>query len=82
MKTIRITQRQLDTLTAVQRHIAAHGHAPTVRELAMALGLRSIATVQARLGDLRRAGVLVDAPKHSIGTTVPKPGVQVLVMHE
>jgi SOS-response transcriptional repressor LexA len=82
MKTVTLTPLQLQTLTAIQRHITEHGRPPTARQLRPALGLRSTNSVFNRLKSLRRTGALVPAPRYSIGTVVPKLGVQVVVMYE
>ena len=82
MKTVTLTPLQLRTLTAIQHHIAEYGRPPTARQLRPALGLRSTNSVFNRLASLRRTGALVPAPRYSVGTVIPAPGVQVVVMYE
>ena len=53
-----VNQIHKDTLTVLSDHIAAHGYAPTVRELGQLLGLSSPDTVQKRLDVLERAGLI------------------------
>lgn len=79
MKTVTLTPLQLETLTAIQRHIAKYGTRPTVDSLQPLLGLRSKHSVHRRVALLRRAGALVDAPAGSRGTIIPASGVRVVV---
>lgn len=82
MKTISLNRKQLQTLTAIQRHIAAHGMPPTVRELMPVLRLRSLDPVHDRIRALRDAGALVASSRFSNRTIAPARGVQVVVMYE
>jgi SOS-response transcriptional repressor LexA len=82
MKTVTLTPLQLQTLTAIQRHIAEHGRRPTVDELQPMLGLRSKHSAHCRVASLRQAGALVDAPAGSRGTIIPARRVQVVAMYE
>ncbi|MEU6657541.1 hypothetical protein [Streptomyces sp. NPDC046821] len=56
-----VTERQRSILAAIRAHIADHGEAPTVREIATAVGLSSPSSGLYQLrrteeaGDLRRA---------------------------
>lgn len=82
MKTVALNQKQLQTLTAIQRHIAARGIPPTVRDLIEPLGLRSTHSVLFRIRALRRAGALAETPTYSARTLAPARDVQVVVMYE
>ncbi|MFE6808587.1 helix-turn-helix domain-containing protein [Streptomyces sp. NPDC057681] len=53
-----ITERQRSVLAAIRAHIADHGEAPTVREIAAAVGLSSPSSVLYQLRRLEEAGVL------------------------
>lgn len=82
MKTVTLKPKHLQTLTAIQRHIAAHGMPPTVRELLKPLRLRSLDSVHDRIRALRNAGALVASSRFSNRTIAPARGVQVVVMYE
>ena len=45
-------------LTYITAHRDEHGYAPTVREIAEAVGLRSTSTVQAHIDRMERDGVI------------------------
>ncbi|MET7928300.1 helix-turn-helix domain-containing protein [Streptomyces sp. NPDC005349] len=53
-----VTERQRSVLAAIRAHIADHGEAPTVREIAAAVGLSSPSSVLYQLRRLEEAGVL------------------------
>lgn len=53
-----LTQRERDTLYAIERFIAEVGYAPSVRELCEMLQVKSTSTVQYRLADLTYKGYL------------------------
>ncbi|MCX5083421.1 MarR family transcriptional regulator [Streptomyces sp. NBC_00401] len=53
-----ITERQQSVLAAIRAHIADHGEAPTVREIAAAVGLASPSSVLYQLRRLEEAGVV------------------------
>lgn len=53
-----LTTRQHETLDALRALVAAHGHAPTVRELADELGLASPSSALERLRQLEELGVI------------------------
>lgn len=57
-----VTERQRSVLAAIRTHIADHGEAPTVREIAAAVGLSSPSSVLYQLRRLEEAGVLRRAP--------------------
>jgi len=54
----RLTRRQNDILTFVQRHTESHGYPPSVREIGQAMGLTSSSTVHSHLAALERKGYL------------------------
>ncbi|MFF1732016.1 winged helix-turn-helix transcriptional regulator [Streptomyces sp. NPDC058247] len=53
-----ITKRQQSVLIAIHAHIADHGEAPTVREIAAAVGLASPSSALYQLRRLEEAGVV------------------------
>ncbi|MCX5439945.1 MULTISPECIES: winged helix-turn-helix transcriptional regulator [unclassified Streptomyces] len=53
-----ITERQRSVLAAIRAHIADHGEAPTVREIAAAVGLASPSSVLYQLRRLEEAGAV------------------------
>ncbi|MEU6657426.1 hypothetical protein [Streptomyces sp. NPDC046821] len=53
-----ITERQRSILVAIRAHIADRGEAPTVREIAAAVGLSSPSSVLYQLRRLEEAGDL------------------------
>ncbi|MFI9780377.1 LexA family protein [Streptomyces sp. NPDC051956] len=57
-----VTERQRSVLAAIRTHIADHGEAPTVREIAAAVGLSSRSSVLYQLRRLEETGVLRRAP--------------------
>jgi repressor LexA len=54
----RLTRRQADILTFVQRYTESHGYPPSVREIGQAMGLTSSSTVHSHLAALERKGYL------------------------
>jgi len=54
-----LTGRQREVLSAIRRSQIHHGWTPSVRDLAVELGLRSPSTVQQHLVALERKGYLV-----------------------
>lgn len=62
-----LTSRQSAVLTCLRTHIAAHGYAPTVAEIAAALGLASPFGVSKHLAALQRKGVITLAPGKARG---------------
>jgi repressor LexA len=54
----RLTQRQKEILTFVQRYTDTHGYPPSVREIGQAMGLTSSSTVHSHLEALARKGFL------------------------
>jgi repressor LexA len=54
----RLTQRQQEILTFVQRYADSHGYPPSVREIGQAMGLTSSSTVHSHLEALARKGYL------------------------
>ncbi|MFB7165411.1 MarR family transcriptional regulator [Streptomyces sp. NPDC056242] len=53
-----VTERQRSVLAAIRAHIAEHGEAPTVREIAAAVGLASPSSVLYQLRRLEEAGIV------------------------
>lgn len=58
------------TLTAIQKHIAAHGYPPSLRELAQSLGLGCKYSSVYRLTRLARTGAIRRTPRINRGITV------------
>jgi repressor LexA len=54
----RLTHRQQEILTFVQRYTQSHGYPPSVREIGQAMGLTSSSTVHSHLEALERKGFL------------------------
>jgi repressor LexA len=54
----RLTHRQQEILTFVQRYTDSHGYPPSVREIGQAMGLTSSSTVHSHLEALARKGFL------------------------
>ncbi len=54
----RLTDRQQEILTFVQRYTESHGYPPSVREIGQAMGLTSSSTVHSHLEALERKGFL------------------------
>jgi repressor LexA len=55
---VRLTARQQEILTFVQRYAESHGYPPSVREIGQAMGLTSSSTVHSHLEALVRKGFL------------------------
>ncbi|MFB8000467.1 helix-turn-helix domain-containing protein [Streptomyces sp. NPDC056002] len=53
-----ITERQRSVLAAIRAHIADHGEAPTVREIAAAVSLASPSSALYHLRRLEEAGIV------------------------
>jgi len=54
----KLTNRQKEILTFVQRYTQSHGYPPSVREIGQAMGLTSSSTVHSHLAALERKGFL------------------------
>lgn len=54
----KLTKRQEDALKYIKTYIVSHGYPPTVREIALAIGVSSPATVQAHLDCLADKGYI------------------------
>jgi len=65
----RSSNKGAEILQFVEQFYHRHGYAPTVREIAAAVGLKSTASVQYQLNRLREAGLLTDAA--GMRTTTP-----------
>lgn len=57
-----LTPRALSIYRAIEDFIAEHHYAPSNRELAELVGLKSVATVNAYLQDLRDRGLITWQP--------------------
>jgi repressor LexA len=58
MSTDRLTDRQLQILDTIERHMTDHGYPPSVREIGEAVGLTSPSSVHSQLNTLQRLGYL------------------------
>ncbi|MFC1601072.1 transcriptional repressor LexA [Candidatus Sumerlaeota bacterium] len=54
-----LTKRQREALGIIQNFVAENGYAPSLAEIAQAMGLRSIATVHKHLENLARKGLIL-----------------------
>ncbi|MFF3644148.1 hypothetical protein [Streptomyces sp. NPDC002564] len=57
-----VTDRQRAVLTCIRDHIAEHGEAPSVREIAAAVGLSSPSSALYQLRRLEEAGAVARIP--------------------
>lgn len=66
-----LTDRQAQVLAWISRYIDDHGYSPTIREMCVALGIRSPNGVVCHLEPLRRKGYIdwLDARPRTIRTT-------------
>ncbi|MDR7484126.1 MAG: transcriptional repressor LexA [Armatimonadota bacterium] len=71
----RLTGRQQEILTFVQRYIESHGYPPSVREIGRAMGLTSSSTVHSHLGALERKGFLRRDPSKPRALELLRDGV-------
>lgn len=62
---VELTARQHRILEFIRAYIDEHGYPPTFREIASAVGLKSMSTVTYQVGELRRLGVLADADERA-----------------
>ena len=62
-----LTPRQQQVLEIVAAHLKTHGRAPTVREIASAMGLKAVGTIQDHLKALMQKGFLEKDPGVSRG---------------
>ena len=65
MRDLRPTKRQQQVLSMIARHQSLHGYPPTVRELAAALGIRSISGVGEHLRRMAAKRLLTWEPGKS-----------------
>lgn len=70
-----ITSKQRETLEALQSFAAERGYQPSLRELADVLGLRSVASVHARIDGLERAGMVRRRPGRARAVDVADVGI-------
>ncbi len=77
-----LTKRQREALAAIAEHIAAHGYAPTYRELADRLSLASASNAHRLVVELERCGAIrrepgrVRALKLASGWRDPRPAAR------
>lgn len=72
----RLTQRQRDILTFVQRYADTHGYPPSVREIGQAMGLNSSSTVHSHLEALTRKGFLRRDPSKPRALEILRDGLR------
>ncbi|MDR7418343.1 MAG: transcriptional repressor LexA [Armatimonadota bacterium] len=70
----RLTHRQQEILTFVQRYTDSHGYPPSVREIGQAMGLTSSSTVHSHLEALARKGFLRRDPSKPRALEILKDG--------
>ena len=70
----RLTHRQQEILTFVQRYADSHGYPPSVREIGQAMGLTSSSTVHSHLEALARKGFLRRDPSKPRALEILKDG--------
>lgn len=56
---VHLTPRQAEIYAYLREHLTEHGHAPSVREIAAALGISSTSVVNYHLRQLAKAGRIV-----------------------
>lgn len=62
---VQLSARQQQILEFITGYIDAHGYSPSFREIASAVGLKSMSTVAYQVGELRRLGVLAGADEYA-----------------
>lgn len=62
---MKITEKQLLVLDFIKQFIASKGYSPTVREIAVGLGLKSPSTVQEHIKKLVNSGIITLNPTKS-----------------
>jgi repressor LexA len=72
----RLTQRQKEILTFVQRYTDTHGYPPSVREIGQAMGLTSSSTVHSHLEALARKGFLRRDPSKPRALEILRDGLR------
>lgn len=72
----RLTQRQREILTFVQRYADTHGYPPSVREIGQAMGLTSSSTVHSHLEALARKGFLRRDPSKPRALEILRDGLR------
>ncbi|MFJ4467482.1 LexA family protein [Streptomyces sp. NPDC089424] len=58
----RLAGTQERVLSCIRRHIAYHGHAPTIEQIGTAVGMRSRASVHYQLTELEAKAAIVREP--------------------
>ncbi|MFD7439705.1 hypothetical protein [Streptomyces sp. NPDC059861] len=57
-----LTDTQDRVLACIRRHVADHGHAPTIQQIGTAVGMRSRASVHYQLAELEAKAAIVCEP--------------------
>jgi repressor LexA len=73
MSTIPLTPRQERLLRIIEESVAKHGYAPTLQEMAQAMGIASLQGVKDHLTALERKGYLNRFPGRRRAITVTQP---------
>jgi len=73
MSTIPLTPRQERLLRIIEESVAKRGYAPTLQEMAQAMGIASLQGVKDHLSALERKGYLNRFPGRRRAITVPQP---------
>ena len=68
-----LTRRQADCLAAIKAHIAERGISPSYHEIAAALGVRSLSTVNRLLRALKQRGHINFIPTAARSITLRRP---------
>ena len=69
----KLTPRQQEILTLIQRHVERHGAPPTRQEIAQALGFRSVTAARDHLRALAKKGFIEVSPGKSRGIRLLQP---------
>lgn len=67
-----MTSRQEDVLNFILRHMSEKGYSPTIREIAVGVGLKSSSTAAGHVERLAKQGVINFKPNSSRSITVVK----------
>ena len=71
-----LTPRQRDVYEAILVYYAAHGHAPSIRDLCDAMGIASPNGIACHLKPLRKKGVLAPAADGAKARCIEVPAIQ------
>jgi repressor LexA len=69
--TPRVTARQRAILRAIEEHTRAHGYAPSLRELADAIGVKSVDTAAYHVRRMVVLGLVTQAPGKARTLAIP-----------